>query len=118
MMIGPMGACHVTEIPVDILNRPASKVLQFSYTLPTSKNNAIREPPPLVNGVGIAKTGKSFFAIKNYCVDKSPDSYSGHLSSDGLRLTFVQAGDCYNNKYPCSAYPDNNRLPCVVCTKY
>ena len=51
MMMGPMGACHVTEIPVDILNRLASNVLQFSYTLPTSKNNAIREPPPFVNGV-------------------------------------------------------------------
>ncbi|XP_067948675.1 short-chain collagen C4-like [Watersipora subatra] len=58
-----------------------------------------------------------FFSSKNYCVDKEPDYYEGHNDSNGLKLTFLQAGGCYRGLYPCHEYTENNLIACTVCSK-
>ncbi|XP_067949037.1 uncharacterized protein [Watersipora subatra] len=62
-------------------------------------------------------TNQMFFSSRNYCVDRSPDYYTGHNNNKGLKLTFLQAGSCYQNRHPCKNYRENHRLACVVCSK-
>jgi len=50
-------------------------------------------------------------------VDNNPDFYTGHNDAHGLKLTFVQAGHCYNNELPCRDYTRENILGCTVCSK-
>ncbi|XP_067948289.1 uncharacterized protein [Watersipora subatra] len=57
------------------------------------------------------------FSSRNYCVDKNADYYTGHNDNKGLKLTFLQAGSCYQNMHPCNRYTENHRLACVVCSK-
>ncbi|XP_067949079.1 uncharacterized protein [Watersipora subatra] len=73
------------------------------------------------NGYMMTTSGvryEMYFSSRNYCVDMSPDYYTGHEDSNGLKLTFLQAGNCYNNRSPCHSYIENNLMPCTVCSKY
>ena len=63
------------------------------------------------------KPGEFYYSSKNYCVDKDPDTQPGHSSAIGQKVTFVQAGTCYNNNRPCNQYTRGNRIACTVCTK-
>lgn len=69
------------------------------------------------NSFVVAVLEEHYRSSSNYCIDVRPDLEKGHDDSHGQKLTFVQAGHCFSDKYPCTKYVMGYKIACTVCTK-